>query len=145
MTAFRSYKESDPRAQKNLFRHTEYHPTQCGLEKYATHCVLLGFGEVLCVYCGCRARPIQDMNEFDRYGNFLVTGYLCTCEAACDEVEINAELSALTEKFQMERRDIEKRLHKPNLAKISEIRHQLFMRSLSFRTVSDIGTEVKPK
>lgn len=75
------------------------------LEPSTTH------GQRYCAYCGKRPYPIQP----ERMG-YDVTGHVCLCKEATEEVELNAQIEVMKERHAQELRALEKLLPKPSTA-----------------------------
>lgn len=65
------------------------------------------YGQNYCVYCGKRPMPIQP----DHLG-YEVSGYMCVCKDAQDELELNDQIEKLIEKQRKELSEIKGKLPK---------------------------------
>ena len=63
------------------------------------------YGQNYCVYCGKRPMPIQPY-----YLDYDVSGYVCVCKDAQDEVELNEQLEKLAEKHREELSELKDKL-----------------------------------
>ncbi len=75
-----------------------------------------------CVYCGKRPMPIQP----DHLG-YTVTGYVCLCREATEEVELNAQIEAMQERHAQELHELALKLPKPS----SDVKRKLIEKKLT--------------
>lgn len=68
------------------------------------------YGQSYCVYCGKRPYPIQPSKL-----GFAITGYVCLCKEATDEVENNALVEEMLERHAEELYELQKLKPKPSI------------------------------